>query len=246
VSDLLPVRFSHLRAYGKSPMHGHAARTAPERKPTAAMQLGSAVHALYSGSKDVVAYPGKVRRGAEWETFAADFADSIILTGAEFSKAEAMVEALHACEVAQPYLQGEREQTILFNWNGLPCRATPDVRGATYLTELKTSVSSDPNHFPWHARRMHYPAQMAMQALACPEARDLYIVCVEAAYPHPVIVYHIEPQAWEWGSKLLVLWAERLKTCEESGAYPPYTDAVVPLDMPDEDVALEFPEEGEE
>ena len=73
--DNPPVRFSHLRAYGRSAMHGHHARTQPEQEPTAAMQLGSAVHALVLGNKPVVAYPGAVRRGKEWEAFAAAHGD---------------------------------------------------------------------------------------------------------------------------------------------------------------------------
>lgn len=239
------VRFSHLRAYGKSPLHGHTALQGAETDQTRAMQLGSAVHALYAGHKKVCGYPGKQRRGKEFDAFAADHPDHEILTMAEYEKALAMAEAIRACELAQPYLQGIRENTVLFRWNGLDCRATPDVRGKNFLTELKTSASSDPAKFVWHALRMHYPAQMAMQAIACSEAQDCYIVCVEAALPHPVTVFHVEPKALEHGSKLLMLWAERLKNSEASATFPPYSSCVVPLDIPDEDVVLDFGEESD-
>lgn len=239
------IRFSHLRAYGKSPLHGHTALLGAENEVTGAMQLGTAVHALYAGHKLVCGYPGAVRRGKEYEAFAADHPDHEILTMTEFKKAESMADAIRQCELAQPYLQGVHEQTILFRWNGLNCRATPDIRGTDYVTELKTSATSDPQRFVWHALKMHYHAQMVMQGIACPEAKDFIIVCVESKAPYPVTVFHIEPRALEQGMKCLMLWAEQMKNCEASGHFPPYTSCVVPLDVPDDEIDLIFGEEDE-
>jgi hypothetical protein len=241
----VPVRFSHLKAYGRSPAHGRHARLASRDDPSIAMERGTAVHAILFGDKRVVCYPGAVRRGKEYDAFALQHAGAEILGKTEYDKANRMADAVRACKLAEPLLNGVREDTLLFNWMGKACRATPDVRGPDYLTELKTSQSSDPAKFLWQARRFAYHAQMKMQEIGCEmmriKIRDHWIVCVESEAPHPVTVFHVEPEALEEGEKLLVLWMERLKNCEQSDAFPGYTDCAVPLIWP-RDEAFEFEE----
>ena len=243
MADNLPVRFSHLRAYGRSAMHGQHARL-NDAKQTSAMQRGTAVHALLFGTRRVCGYPGSQRRGKEYDAFAAANPDSEILTMTEYDKSRRMADAVRACKEAEPMLKGVAEETVKFRWMGLDCRATPDVRGPDYLTELKTSSSADPMRFPWHALRMHYHAQMRMQNIACGmKALDSYIVCVEATEPFPVQVFRIDEKALDAGEKLLILWAERLKGAEASQAFPAYTSCVMPIDLPEDDSGLIFPEE---
>lgn len=242
----VPVRFSHLRAYGKSAAHGRHSRIAHKDDPTYAMERGTAVHAILFGNRKVVGYSGPTRRGKEYEAFVERNPDTEILTGTEYEKAMRMADAVRACEVAQPYLKGIHEQTLLFRWMGLDCRATPDVRGPDFLTELKTSASADPNKFLWHARRMHYHAQLRFYEFACEKhqtqrIRDSWIVCVESEAPFPVTVFHVEPEAREEGEKLLISWSERLKVCEAANHFPGYIDCAVPLVWPKDDF-LEYEE----
>lgn len=238
----LPVRFSHLRAFGRSALHGQLARR-KDIDATYAMQRGTAVHAMLFNTRKVCGYPGKQRRGKEWDAFADAHDDHEILTLAEYEKACRMADAVRQCKLAEPYLKGVTETTILFRWNGLDCRATPDIRGTEFITELKTSASSDPMKFQWHAIRMHYHAQMRMQQIGCRADHECFVVCIESAEPYPVTVFRMEDRALEAGHKLLMLWAERMKICDDSNIYPPYVTCVMPLDVPDEEVALEFAEE---
>jgi hypothetical protein len=207
------------------------------------MERGTAVHALLFGTKQVVGYQG-TRRGKDYEAFADNHPDHEILTMAEYEKARRMADAVMACKLAEPLLKGTVEQTLLFKWMGLDCRVTPDVRGADFVTELKSSSSSDPSKFIWHARRMAYHAQLRFQEYGCVankhKVRDHFIVCVESDAPHPVTVFHLEPEAREEGEKLLTLWAERLKNSEASNVYPAYVDCVMPLVWPKEDFELEY------
>lgn len=246
MSDI--VRFSHLKAYGRSAMHGRHSRTV-ERPQTAAMQLGEGVDALLFGHKQVCGFPGAQRRGKEWEQFQADHDGQLILTGKDYDRANRMTDAIRGNEVAAPFLIGAYQQTILFRWNAMDCRATPDVRNDTerFLTELKTSASSDPARFAWHALRMQYHAQMRMQNIACRDmALDHYIVCCEAEEPYPVTVFRLTEKALEVGEKLLIMWSETLKNCEASQTFPPYSSTICEIDMPDEDeVGLVFAEEVE-
>lgn len=242
----VPVRFSHLRAYGRSAAHGQHARLAHKDDPTYSMERGTAVHAILFGTKKVVPYPGAVRRGKEYESFMERHPDHEVLTATEYDKASRMADAVRASEVARPYLLGVREETLLFKWMGLECRATPDVRGVDFVTELKTAQSSDPFKFVWHAKRMHYHAQLRFQEFACEKhhikLRDHWIVCVESEAPHPVTVFHLEPKPREQAEKLLIAWAERLKNSEASNMFPPYSDCPVLLDWPDDDFELDYEE----
>lgn len=236
-----PVRFSHLRAYGRSAAHGHHARQV-EMQQTRDMQRGTAVHALLFGTRPVVGYPGAVRRGKEYEAFVKANADAEILTMNEYTKARDMAEAIRSSTVAAPFLQGTCENTILFRWMGLDCRATPDVHGDGFLTEIKTSSTAEPVRFTWHALRMAYHAQMRMQQIAAQSECRCIIVCCEAEAPYPVQVFEIDKRTLEIGEKLLVTWAERLKNCEASGVYPPYSTSIFPLCAP-EDLELQYGDE---
>jgi hypothetical protein len=242
----VPVRFSHLKAYGRSPAHGKHARLAAKDDPTYAMERGSAVDAILFGHKKVVCYPGPVRRGKEYDAFAAQNVGNEILGKTEYDKANRMADAVRASKLAEPLLNGVRQDTLLFNWMGMACRTTPDVRGPDFLTELKTAQTSDPSRFIWHARRMAYHAQMRFQEYGCEKLhmhiRHHYIVCVESEAPHPVTVFHVEPEALDEADKLLMLWAERLKNCELSDNYPPYVECLVPLVWP-KDIEYEFGEQ---
>lgn len=234
----LPVRFSHLRAYGRSPMHGQHARTV-EAEETVAMERGTAVHALIFGTRQVCGFPGKKRAGKEYEAFAAEHSDYEILTMAEYNKALRMADAVRACKLAEPYLRGVYEETLRFTWMAMECRATPDVRSTGHLTELKTSASSEPVKFTWQALRMAYHAQMRMQQIAVGEKLPCFIVCVESDEPHPVTVFEIDKRTLEIGERLLILWAERLKACEAADQFPPYAQSVWPLVAP-EDFELDY------
>lgn len=239
----LPIRFSHLRAYGRSAAHGLYAR---QQDPvvTGAMQRGTAVHALILGNRKVAGWEGTQRRGKEYDAFAAANPDMEILTQKEYVKASAMARAVQSCDVAKPLLEGDVEQTILFNWYGRECRATPDIYGKNRVVEIKTSKTADPERFPWESLRMKYHAQLRMQQIATKEAAtEAYIIVVESEPPHPVTVFRVTDEALTEGEKLLFLWMERLIGCEKSDFYPPYVSSIVPLDVP-RDHDLEFDDDA--
>src|SRR5262245_41160766 len=108
-----PVRFSHLRAYGRSALHGHYARTNEEVEEQAAyMERGTAAHALLFGTRKVVGYAGaRDERQQKFRDFLAEHPDTEILTMADFDKARRMADAVLACKEAAPLLFGVREET---------------------------------------------------------------------------------------------------------------------------------------
>lgn len=236
-----PLRFSRLKLMGKSP--AHYAAYVPE--PTGAMETGTGADRLLLGGGPVLAYPGPVRRGKEYEAFCAQHPDALIVTQKEGAIALGIAEAVQACPDAMRLLTGIRQQAIHWSFNGRPCRGTPDVRGDGFLCDLKTGETSDPRFFPFKVRRFAYHAQMSFYetgvALAgLPPVTQSYIVAVEQAPPHVVTVYRLTARTIELGARLWRLWLEQLQVCEASGAFPPYSQSVVDLELLDDNEVLEL------
>lgn len=233
-----PLRFSRLRLMGRSPAH-YAAYQEPD---TTSMEVGTAADRLVFNTGPVLAYPGAVRRGKEYDAFCDHNPGALILTQKDASKALGIAEAVSACADAVRLLQGTAvtQQTMLWDFQGRPCRGTPDVRGVGYLADLKTGETSDPRRFAWKLRTYAYHAQMAwyesgVQLSGLPAVTDSYIVAVEQAPPHVVTVFRLTDRAIELGARLWRTWFEQLQVCEASDDWPPYSQSIVDLDVPDDE-----------
>lgn len=241
-----PLRFSRLRLMGRSAAH-YAAYEEPD---TSSMEVGTAADRLVFGTGPVLAYPGAQRRGQAYELFCADNPGALILTQKDAAKAFGIAEAVAACNDAARLLTcGVAQQTMLWNFQGRPCRGTPDVRGEGYLADLKTGETSDPRRFAWKLRTFAYHAQMAwyesgvqFSGVAPAPITNSYIVAVEQAPPHVVTVFRLTDRAIELGARLWRTWFEQLMVCEASGDFPPYSQAIVELDLPDDE---EIPDIGD-
>jgi hypothetical protein len=148
---------------------------------------------------------------------------------------------VHNCPDAVRLLTGVRQQTLYWDFSGRACRGTPDVRNDAerFLTDLKTGETSDPRFFPFKVKRFAYHAQMAFYESGCAlngyDIADSYIVAVEQAPPHVVTIFHLNPTLIEHGAKLWRLWFEQLQVCEASGEFPPYSQSIVDLTLPDDE-----------
>lgn len=244
---LQPLRFSALRQFGKSPAH-YAAYIAQEPETTSAMDVGTAADLLILGGKRVIAYPGPVRRGKEFDAFALANADAEIVTQREYAQAMGIAEAVAACPDAVRVLTGARQDTQSWTFQGRACRGTPDVRGANFITDLKTGETSDPRQFHWKVRRYAYHAAAAwylggLGLAGFSNVRHAYIVAVEQTPPHVVTVFQLTDRVLDMGDRLCRLWFEQLQVCEASGAFPPYSQSIVDLDLPD-DEAIDLADAG--
>lgn len=236
------LRFSALRQMARSAAH-YAAATA-DGPTTSAMDVGTAADLLILGGRPVIVYPGAVRRGKEFEAFRTANPDALIVTRAEYDKAKGIAAAVALCPDAVRVLTGARQRTYLWSLNDRICRGTPDVIGDGFLTDLKTSETSDPRFFPWKVKRFAYHAAAAWYRhglAACGvETTASYIVAVEQAAPHVVTVFRLTDHALELGARLWRLWFEQLQVCEASGAFPPYAQSIVDLDLTDDEEIIEL------
>jgi hypothetical protein len=239
-----PVHFTRLKLMGRSPAHYHEA----DQEEAYHLERGSAVHSLVLGGAKVLGYPGKVRRGKEWEAFEAEHPDAIILTGNEFEKAEAIAKAVRAHPLAMQVLRGQHEQVVDWKYLGRACQSRVDVIADEHIAELKTTMNADPSKFTFQALRLAYHAQLAFYAqavtasgLGSPQAA--YVVAVESSAPYAVTVMRMTPRTLELGARLCRLWMERLLACEAADRWPAYCESIVELDIP-EDFELNFAEEA--
>lgn len=235
-----PIRFSRLKLFSKCPAHFAAAL----EQESSALDIGSAAHSMILGGAPVVAYPGKVRRGKEFDAFVLENEGATILTKSEYGRASRMAQAVREHRDAMEVLEGEREQTMYWKVNGRLCRGTPDVRNdkRRRITELKTGETSDPRFFPFKVRRFCYHGQLAwygdgavLAGFADPV--EYYVVAVEAVYPHVVTVFRMNDTI-EQGRRLFRLWFERLLQCEAAKEWPGYSQSIVNLELPGNDFEM--------
>jgi len=193
-----------------------------------------------------------VRNGEAWEKFKADNQGALILSQSEYDQTNRMVESVRRNPFAVEILTGKIEDTIEFDFLGIPSRTTPDARRPERVVELKTCRSSEPYAFAWQMKKLFYHAQMAfhVEGMASINASlnpTPYIVAVESSAPYPVTVFRVTPAAMLEGHKLIRLWFEQLKVCASAGVWPPYSQSVVDLDVPgsDPDAGVIFGDEAE-
>jgi hypothetical protein len=244
---LPPVRFSRLKQMAKSALHYRYAVT----KETSTMGCGSAVHSLVLGGQRVTSYPGPVRRGKEYEAFAAANENALILTRTEYEKVMPMADAVLSSPLAAPYLKGRKEVELDWSVLGRACQSHVDMLANDWdwVGELKTCESADPNRFLYKADRYGWFGQLsfyseAVMQLGHARPEEHVIIAVESASPYPVTVMRLTARALDHGQKQWRLWLERLLACEASNSWPAYCESVVDLDAPGEDVELTYaPEE---
>lgn len=244
-----PVRFSRLKAMAQSPLHYQYGMQV-ERPDTVSLRLGRAVDSLIFGTMRVAGFDGD-RRGKEWKAFEEANAGAICLNRAESERVRGMVAALKRHADAMTLLDGTRQRTLQWSISGRDCQGTPDSFTDRYLTELKTDLTSHPERFIYRARRFAYNAQLAwyrnglvQSGHACPA--ELFIVAVESTPPYPVTVFELTDRALDEGNRTWRLWFERLRASEESNAWPPYAEGIVPFDVPEEESGFSLRIGGED
>jgi len=219
-----------------------------------ARRIGSGTHALTFGTPEVVVYPGKVRRGKEWDAFLATHTGCCILNKREHDQASAIADAIKRNEVASRLLFTPgviRERRLDWEWMGRQCRSTPDARHFRTLVELKSCRSSQPEVFTRDAERMGYHAQLAfyrraIETVTGVRPQDIYIVAVEQKAPYAVTVFRLTERALEQGERLVRLWFEQLLACEAAQQWPEYSHSIVDFDLLDRDDAFRIEIDGED
>lgn len=238
----VPVRFSHLKQMALSPAHYlEAVRT--DRPDTLSMRLGRGVHSLLLDMPQRIAvFEGKTRNGKVWDAFKAEHEGKEILNRREHAQATAVATAIRNDKEASRLLFDgtTMERRIDWSYMGRACRSTPDAFSPTWVVDLKTARTSEPDRFVRQATWMSYHAQLAFyvgalrySGLAAPS--EAYLIAVESTPPHPVTVLRLTERALEYGERKVRLWFERLLSCEATNKWPGYVQSVSDFDVLDDD-----------
>ena len=239
------VRFHHLRAVGRSAAHGLWSLEGGEEDETYSMEKGLALHGYVLRGERVLCFDTP-RRGKAWEQFAAENPGAHILSPAVYDETMRMADAIQRHAGARELLDGVREQPILFDYLGMRCQSTPDVRGPRRIVELKSTKDASIFGFRREIERRHYHGQMAFQSQAVVSSGlgpqpDAFIVAVESNEPHVVTLFRLTPGTIDYGARLVRLWGERMVACMAAGIWPGYAQSVVDVDLGvPEDVELNF------
>lgn len=240
-TEHIPLR-AHVLSKMDAPSIARAALLEQEEDPSSAMDKGTTTHAIVFNTQTVVVYGAdsdkkKVRNGAEWDRFAAEHDGCRIVLRGEYEVASRMADAVRRNKFARTLLEGATfEQTRLFKLDGRLCRATPDIVGRDYIADLKTGRSADPRRFRYNAREYCYDASLAWYKRSVPEAKNVFIICVEKTRPYPVSVFRLTERTLAQGDALNMEAFARFRECERTGIWPDYVDGIVDLDIPERTV----------
>ena len=185
-------------------------------EPSDAKLLGAAAHCYIIQpeyfDKEYVVYPGKVRRGKQWDEFNADHEREIITTKM-FERCKGMREAL--AEAGYAWLW-EREDLVreASVWayeasSSVLCKVRPDVYDPITASIIDLKTTSNPHWegqgkykkgFKYSVRKFGYyiqdPFYMDMLNTAGVPCEDFDFLCVQSDKPYDV-VEHTLTDAWK-------------------------------------------------
>lgn len=129
--------------------------------------------------------------------------------------------------------EGVAEQSIMFDIDGVPCRARPDWMRPGIVGDVKTTIDAAPNEdgFGRQAANYRYAVQeafyrAAIRSLGLPDPMFVF-VCVEKALPNLVSVVKLDREARDYGERQMMRAIEIYRDCTRSGIWPGYDDSIV-------------------
>jgi hypothetical protein len=200
----------------------HVTKAAP-RKESAAMALGTAIHAAllepHKYAADYVVCPSDCsdRRTKAYKEWAAAIGDKKILTRDEFDIATAISKQCDASKLIRETLAmpGQREPEIYWRERDVDCRAKIDLLGVGVVVDVKTTQDARPRQFARSAKDYGYDLQSA-HYLAGTKAEAFIFLACETSPPFRVRLYELHWQdisdAQSRRDELLDQYRERLAT----------------------------------
>lgn len=236
--ELPGENWSHIKSMAKSPLQYLHDKT-HRREDTTTLAYGRAIHtAVLEPEKfdsEYVVFPGKTRRGKEWDAFKEEYAGrATILKADERDAALAAADAVRKHpEVAAFMKDGVSEQS--FKWiddaTGLTCKCRVDWIGGV-LFDLKSTNDIHERRFGNIAARLMYHGQVVMYADGAGHTGPVYIVAVEGDAPHDVTVFEVTADALYAGRELYQGFLKQIVECRKTNVWPGRHSKIVDLELP--------------
>lgn len=234
------VSRSALMKLAKSPYHYWYEYINPDfvkPEPTPDMILGSLTHTMTLESDKIgseyALLPNINRRTnagkEEYAQFLNENAGKTIVSRETYEQAHAMRAAVLNDETAASLIHGARiEESIFFTHaeTGLQCKARPDARNGTVVTDLKTTADASYKAFQSSAYKYGFFLQSgmikyALNSIGMPVDKFVF-VCVEKKEPFAVAVYVLDDAAVEYGVSMFEHLMQKLKACRDADNWPGY------------------------
>jgi exodeoxyribonuclease VIII len=249
------VSKSHLDLIHRSPLHFWARHLDPNRvpqEPTAAMQIGSAVHTHVLeldqwDAQYVVAPAGIDRRTkvgkAEWDVF-----QTAIGTRTVISREDAdLVMRIGRSVLSHPAaayllgLPGKAETTHMWTdaGTGLQCKCRPDwlLDDGSMIVDLKTTEDASPRGFQKSIGQWRYHVQAAwylngMEQATGKRPEQFVFIAVEKKPPYACAVYVADLQMIDIGWNAACQDLYKLLLCKAADSWPGYSDGIEQINLP--------------
>lgn len=210
----------------------------------AVFDLGSAAHAkiLGVGASIIVYPPEHLTASGNVSTSKATVAweqeqrgnGLIPITSKDARRVDRMAEAVLADADARQVLEGiqGREASIIQDVQGVPCRARFDLYDGINAADLKTARDASPRGFNRSVGSYGYHIQQAFYsdvhyAETGDPLRSFKFIVVEAAAPHLVGVYELDPMWMDVAAGKVFNARETYKRCVETNTWPGYGAATL-------------------
>lgn len=212
-----------------------------DRTDTKALSLGRAIHMAVlepdAFLHEVAVYPGKVRRGKEWDAFQAENVHKQIITKSDMHVCESVAAAVSAHRVAAEYFsEGTPEVSVYWNHMGFAMKSRVDWLRDDMIVDLKSARDITPGGFARAAASMQYHAQMAFYHDAAKSLdgkdRKVVLLAVEKEYPFDVAPYVLPIEALNAGRKMYEGWILRVLACVKTGHWPGVAEEETELHLP--------------
>lgn len=239
---------SGMGALLRSPAHYQAQRQAWAASGTKskAMRIGTAVHVRVLEPLKVgwlvQRRPDLNRRTkagkaeyAEWE--AKLHPDAVVLDAEEYDTARLAAQAVRTDEAieAARLLVGREEHSILWEIDGVPCKARPDlITDRGFIVDVKTSA--DASDFERSVAKYGYARQAAWLQMACAaagiESKGVVFLVVETAPPYGLRTVTLDSVAMLQGEREVYRALDIYRRCIETGEWPSYPSGLDMISLP--------------
>ena len=241
--ELEAVSPSRLKVLARSPLHYWDRFLAPDREksePTAAMQLGTALHTAVLEPElwdETIAVPPhsfdrRTKAGKERaDAFAAESEGRLVLTPDDADTVRRMADAVrrHPAAAFLLELPGRREAS--YTWidpeTGLACKTRPDWHSedCRIVVDVKTTKDASRAEFMRSIANFDYHVQAAWNRGAL-SAEQFLSVAVENVRPFAVAVYPASAAMLAAGERRIDRAMEQLADCWRTGVWPGYGDLI--------------------
>ena len=249
------VSKSHLDLVAKSPLHYWARYLDPNRvpqEPTAAMQIGSAVHTHILeldqwDAQYVVAPAGIDRRTkvgkAEWEVFQTAIGTRTVISREDADLVMRIGRSVlgHPAAAYLLGLPGKAETTHMWvdEATGLQCKCRPDwlLDDGSMIVDLKTTEDASPRGFQKSIAQWRYHIQASfyldgLQHATGKRPEQFVFIAVEKKPPYVCAVYVADQQMIEIGRDTARRDLDKLNVCKAADYWPGYSDGIEQINLP--------------